>query len=232
MRSLWKLRRVRLYLYTVAGCMAVTAAGGVYAAVRVATAEPLPLPLETIRPPRDDGPLPTIVGGSDRSRIEPNLSGVATAVAGRLVEVRCWSDDGWRRLMRERALYYGEPATFLFGYAAIDERRIQLPGFFCDLLVHIADPDVPRLLRAQAAETFAHELEHVRGVASEQRAECYSYQTMGGIVQALGASKREARALARFAWNRLYDAEDAEYGAADCHDGGALDLRPTSSVWP
>jgi hypothetical protein len=232
MRSFWKLRRVRLYAYVVTGCVTVTAAGGVYAAVRAATAGPLPLPLETIRRPQDFGPLPSIAGRSEKSRIDPSLSAVATGVAERQVEVRCWSHRDWGRLIKERAAYYGEPATFLYGYAAVAQHRIHVPGFFCDLLSDVADQEVPRLLRAQAAETFAHELEHIRGIASEARAECYGYQTMGGIAQALGVGRREARRLARFAWAHLYDAEDPEYGSPDCHDGGAFDLHPTSSVWP
>jgi hypothetical protein len=232
MRSLWKLPRVRLYVYILTGCVAVTAAGGVYAAVRLASAGPLPLPLEAIRVPRDGGRLPEITGRSERSRIDPKLSQVATGIAGDPVEVRCWSPADWRRLMRERAAYYGEPVTFVYGYASVDQRRMHLPGFFCELLLEAGDRAVPRTLRAQAAETFAHELEHLRGVASEARAECYGYQTLASGARALGVSRREARRLARVAWNRLYDARDPEYGSPHCHEGGAFDLYPTRPFWP
>jgi hypothetical protein len=69
-------------------------------------------------------------------------------------------------------------------------------------------------------------------VASEARAECYAYQTLASVAGDLGVSGPEARRLARFAWNRLYDPRDSEYGSPHCHDGGAFDLHPTRPVWP
>jgi hypothetical protein len=232
MRSLWRIRRIRLYVYTAVGCIAVTAGSGIYAAVHLALAGPLPLPVESIKPPRDSGPLPTLTGPSARSRIDPTLSRVASDLGGRQVEVRCWAPPAWMRLMEERAAYYGEPVTVLFGYASGDERRIHLPSFFCDAVLVVGDTTVDRSVRAQAAEVFAHELEHLRGAETEAEAECDSYQSLASVAQALGADRGEARKLARAAWRRLYDPDDPEYGSAECRDGGALDRHPHSSEWP
>jgi hypothetical protein len=50
-------------------------------------------------PPGEVGPLPVVAGDSTRSRIEPRLGRVASSLAGKAVEVRCWSQADWIRLL-------------------------------------------------------------------------------------------------------------------------------------
>jgi hypothetical protein len=215
-----------------AACVLVTVSSGIYAAVSVALAGPLPLPVEAIRPPRDSGPLPTVTAPTRSSRIDPVLSRVASELAGREVEVRCWSARDWRVRMTEYAAYYGEPVTNYSGYVSWEDKRIQLPGKTCDQLRVVGKRALPLEARAWAAEVFTHELQHAEGMHDEARAECYSYQEMAEVARRLGASPREARLLALFAWAEFYPPDDPDYSSPHCHDGGALDLHPRSSVWP
>jgi hypothetical protein len=48
-------------------------------------------------------PLPRIGGASRRSRIEPLFSRVATPIARRPVEIRCWSADDWEIVLADTA---------------------------------------------------------------------------------------------------------------------------------
>jgi hypothetical protein len=90
----------------------------------------------------------------------------------------------------------------------------------------------PRDARAEVLATFAHELEHLRGIADEARAECYSHQNLAAVAQALGASRDEAHELGRVAWREFYPPSDPDYVSAECRNGGRLDLQLTNSSWP
>jgi hypothetical protein len=90
----------------------------------------------------------------------------------------------------------------------------------------------PRLGRAEALATFAHELEHLRGIDEEARAECYSYQHVAALAEALGASRREGQRLSRVAWRELYPPANPDYVSAECRNGGRLDLNPNRPRWP
>jgi hypothetical protein len=87
---------------------------------------------------------------------------------------------------------------------------------------------------ARSMLTLAHESIHLRGDMSEVDASCYGLQWVDYVAQQLGATPDDAAAIAS------YDADYAYplyknvpgYWSADCHDGGALDLHPDSSIWP
>ncbi len=80
--------------------------------------------------------------------------------------------------------------------------------------------------------TLAHESWHLAGEQSESVAECHALQTTAFVAERLGASPDEAEASARAVLYQLYPQMPSEYQSNDCRDGGPLDLRPQSSLWP
>lgn len=84
-----------------------------------------------------------------------------------------------------------------------------------------------------ALQTFTHEAAHLAGVDDEALAECLAMQNLAWFAAKAGASAEFAREIALDFWawyrrNRL----GTSYGHPECRDGGALDLRPASPVWP
>jgi hypothetical protein len=209
MRSLWRLRRVRLYVYAAVGCVAAIAAGGIYAAVHVALAEPVPVPARELAPPRHAG-----------------LSAVATSVVGQDVQVVCWSGREWRRYEAEAG-----PSA---GFVSEDREgpSVNLASETCGDLLGAGEVTTSREDRAWAVSVLAHELQHARGIDDEAVAECYAYQWMPTVAAALAVKPEEGRRLARLAWRRFYPPDDPAYFSRECRDGGALDLEPRSSDWP
>ena len=57
-------------------------------------------------------------------------------------------------------------------------------------------------------------------------------QTIRAAAIALGRTAREGRFLANLYWNRWYRWNPGSYRSRECRNGGALDLRPQSDVWP
>ena len=84
----------------------------------------------------------------------------------------------------------------------------------------------------QAVHTLAHEAVHLAGVRDEAEAECYGLQTVDLVAVRLGADLPTARALADYAFARLYPALPSHYRTDACHDGGSLDLVPGSATFP
>ena len=84
----------------------------------------------------------------------------------------------------------------------------------------------------QAVHTLAHEAVHLAGVRNEAEAECYGLQTVDLVAVRLGADRDTARALADYAFARLYPALPAHYRTDACRDGGPLDLVPGSATFP
>src|SRR5207244_8454350 len=63
-------------------------------------------------------PLPTRLGQTDVSRIDPRLSRFATLIADRSTQVRCWSVDGWLHVATEwRVLTSHVPEFWPLGIA-------------------------------------------------------------------------------------------------------------------
>ena len=176
---------------------------------------------------RDERPLPPVARSLDGSHIDSRLSGVATKLGRGRAEVRCWSGAEWAALVRE--LGEGEEVT---AYTTIDRRRVHLPWRTCSWLRVVGVRMFPRQGRAEAVATFAHELEHLRGIDDEARAECYSYQELAAVAEALGTTRGEAQRLSSVAWRELYPPADADYVSPECRNGGRLDLNPHRPRWP
>jgi hypothetical protein len=189
-------------------------------------------------PPGEVRPLPVIAGDSARSRIEPRFGRVASWLAGKPVEVRCWSPADWIRLLREEKAYTKHRIDEnTLGFAGIDGRRANFAPDICDALVdltyHRSRPSgaLARFPLAAAVVTLAHEPQHSKGVAVEAQAECYAIQAAAATAQRLGVDGAYARSLAALYWNH-YGEELPVYRSRECGDGGAYDLHPRSSDWP
>ena len=189
-------------------------------------------------PPGEVRPLPIIGGDSAASRIEPRFGEVASRLAGKRVELRCWSHGDWTRLLREEKAYTKHRIDEdTLGFAGIEGTRANLAPDVCDALVdlvyHHAHPSSPeaRFPLAAAVVTLAHEPQHSKGVAVEAQAECFAIQTAAATARRLGADPEYAAGLAGLYWQH-YGEELPVYRSSECRDGGAYDLHGASSSWP
>jgi hypothetical protein len=189
-------------------------------------------------PPGEVRRLPVVAGDSSRSRTEPRFGRVASWLAGKQVEVRCWSRADWLRLLREEKAYTKHRIDEdTLGFAAIEGTRVNLAPDVCDALVDLAYHHArPKSALAQfplaaAVVTLAHEPQHSKGVGVEAQAECYAIQLAAATAEHLGVDGRDAHALGALYWQH-YDEELPAYSSPECRDGGAYDLRPATSAWP
>lgn len=171
---------------------------------------------------------------ADRSRVEPRLTRVASALIGDEVEIRCWSQRDWLELIEDKE--QGTPHDFA-GIAG--------EGGPVDLAPEACRPLMPVLYTrwrpgrsdqeaevAYAVGILSHELEHVRGEMEEPVAECWGMQHLAGVARKLGLGRELSRRLARTYWKVIYPDSHPAYRSRECRDGGELDLRPRSSAWP
>jgi hypothetical protein len=191
-------------------------------------------------PPNDDGPLPTLGGLTDVSRIEPLYSELVSEIAGRRVEVRCWSEADWRDRSDEVAAW-SDHKTRPGGWSAYvswDEERANLSPAVCRSLGQWAygkrwpEDRWEGYYFAWSVKVLAHEAQHLRGIESEAEADCYGLQAMPAVARGLGLDAERGRFLAEYAWGYIYPRVRDDYWSAECRDGGDLDLRPSSPVWP
>jgi hypothetical protein len=169
---------------------------------------------------------------------DSRFSRVASSLAGKQVEVRCWASSGWPRLMREQSAYAGgglTPATL--GVADIGGRRIDLSPTVCAGLADLVDrkfrptDGIAQLRLAAALVTLAHEPQHSKGIATEAVAECYAIQLAPATAASLGVSRAYAASLVQTYW-RHYGNELPDYRSSACRQRGALDLHRADSIWP
>jgi hypothetical protein len=193
---------------------------------------------DQLLPPGEVRELPVVAGDAGTSRVEPRFGRIAGALAGKDLEVRCWSTDDWRRLMREEQTYTrGQLGADTLGFAGISGNRVSLAPDVCASLVDLAydrarpTDEAGRLLLATAVVTLSHEPQHSRGIADEGVAECNAIQVAHRTAMKLGASREYAESLVRAYW-RHYDEELAAYRSSECRKGGALDLGYANSIWP
>ena len=100
---------------------------------------------------------------------------------------------------------------------------------------------------AQSLLTLAHESIHLSGVVggrlssgalvgdqqAEAKAECYGIQWLPYAAEQFGTTSDDARAIAAYTYDFVYPrTKGTEYWSPECRDGGALDLKPSSSLWP
>jgi hypothetical protein len=189
-------------------------------------------------PPGEVRSLPVIAGDTEQSRLEPRFGRIAGALAGKQLEVRCWSEADWRRLMREERSYtHGKLGPETLGFAGIGGARANLGPEVCGGLVDLAyerarpADEAGRLMLAAAVVTLSHEPQHSKGISRESVAECNAIQLANETAIKLGADPAYAAALVRTYW-RHYAEELPAYRSPQCRQGGTLDLGRPTSIWP
>ena len=153
------------------------------------------------------------------------LAEVASEIALRDVRVRCQGAVGaaldvtWE----DGSVWFdasGEPADVTDLKRHVCKRLSAFPD--------VADDDI--IVRAM--NTLAHESWHLAGVRNEATAECYAVQTIEFTAKRLGADPPRARQLALAFVVTQYERMPSSYQSEECRDGGELDLRRDSPVWP
>jgi hypothetical protein len=196
------------------------------------------LQADQMLPPGEVRPLPVIAGAAEESRLEPRFGRIASALAGKQIEVRCWSSVDWPYLIREeRAYTHGTLNANTLGFADIGGNRVNLGPSVCGGLVDLAykrarpTDEIGQFLLAAAVVTLSHEPQHSKGVAEESVAECNAIQLAIRTAVELGASSAYAASLVRTYW-RHYNEELPAYRSPQCRKGGTLDLGQADSIWP
>lgn len=196
------------------------------------------LAADQMLPPGEVRSLPVIAGDVAQSRVEPRFGRVASALAGKQLEVRCWSGADWQRLIREESSYtHGKLGANTLGFAGIGSTRVNLGPAVCDGLVDLAyrrarpTDEAGQLMVAAAVVTLSHEPQHSIGIAAESVAECNAIQFANGTAIKLGATAAYAAELVRAYW-RHYGEEIPAYRSSECRSGGRLDLGRADSIWP
>jgi hypothetical protein len=185
------------------------------------------------------------------ARTEARLRPVASAIAGRELEVDCQSL--WGSLLDAQSRH-GE---VWFGPDGVPEARIFLTHPTCERLEgfagrgHHAELDCLASVDWRAAEplppgsdcyrrssgtvyallTLAHEAYHSAGVVDEATTNCYAIQAMAWATSALGAGEREAERVA-LAMAALAPYQRGPYATSSCRSGTELDLHPETASFP
>jgi hypothetical protein len=179
-------------------------------------------------------PLPRVGGDSEQSRVELRFSRVGSELARKRVEVRCWSEHEWPRVVGEWGAYIG--TNDIGAFAQPDTDRVSLAPETCRALVGFAyERERPASGDevAYAVGVLAHESEHLlSAAASEAETECYGMQAIRRVARRLGADAAYADRLAMRYWFEIYPSEPAGYKSGECVNGGSLDANPESSRWP
>ena len=164
----------------------------------------------------------TAAAGVSVTKPRTPLERVASRIAGRNVRIRCGERREWTAV--------GED---VLGFAVVGGDLSTLAPTVCARLEAMERGERPLdlLMSGAALVTVAHESEHLHGIANEAVAECYGIQRATIVASALGIGREYAAAALRAYWNAYPDRPSA-YRSADCHDGGALDLRPATTAWP
>ena len=171
---------------------------------------------------------------SRKSRAQIRYSRVVSEILGEGVIVRCWSQADWRELATET----GESPTHTAGFVREYGASGNLAPDICSTLDAFTygrkrPTDAEgKLDLAHALITLAHEGEHVIGTRNEAAAECHAMQRVRFLARALGANKSYARMIATHGWTDVYPRMSPQYRSPKCYDGGPLDLRKKTSVWP
>lgn len=226
-----KKRRRRRWRLAVLLCALAVGAGLLYLATT-------PPPGASIR--REGGQLPSGVGLDSPSRLDPTLSRVASDLAGRPTQVRCWSKPDWERHTARLATAF--PRLGRLGpwraYTSRSLRTVNVSPEICAELTALAHGRAPVWRHASqdalawSVEALAHESQHASGILSEVQANCYGMQSTATAALLLGRTWKEGRYLATAYWKHWYPWLGPSVSSSECRDGGALDLHLGSDVWP
>jgi hypothetical protein len=174
---------------------------------------------------RDEQSLELGTGPGDGSRADIAFSAYATSVVGDPVEVRCWSEGDWRRVVIEDNAWNDvndDPVT-LYGWADEVDDRIHMRLEQCNAISRLAElgtPDRSSAARGTAADslgTLAHEIQHfLLPDADEAKVECAAVRTFARVAERLGLDRASAVALADYYRAEIYPEQPEEYRRGGC----------------
>jgi hypothetical protein len=166
------------------------------------------------------------------------LEAAARPYAGRDPIVLCWSDKQWDELSEEWALISVDE-LWPIGFADPNTGQIHLAPEICGPLGRFFGGNYAPHLNEESLDlaialvTLAHEAEHLRSPeASEADVECVAMQRVRDLVQTEGRSESYIKLMGGLALDVAYPNNPPKYRTKRCHDGGALDIRPETTVWP
>lgn len=174
---------------------------------------------------RDEQPLALATGATVESRADVRLSAEASDLIDDPVEVRCWSEPDWRRIIDEDNAWNDENESHvdLVGWTAQDVDRIHLVLDVCNTIVRAEAGDVSAWTRseqvdaADAVETLLHEIQHfILPDASEAKVECSAIRALPAFAQRFGVSPAAARELEELYRAEVYPDLDDEYTRGGC----------------
>lgn len=169
---------------------------------------------------RDEQPLGFGTEVTEESRADIRLSERASESIDDAVEVRCWSDDDWRRVVAEDDAWNGEStdADDLVGFSDNTDERIHIVLDFCNTMSRVEAGDVDRWSRddriqaADALETLAHEIQHFLDTeADEATVECRAIHALPAFARRFGVSGSTAIELAALYRTEIYPDLDDKY---------------------
>ncbi|MEZ5100079.1 MAG: hypothetical protein R3C15_09830 [Thermoleophilia bacterium] len=181
------------------------------------------------------------VDGARTATTEDTLARIASEIARRDVSVDCAG------IVKDVFDISGDEGTVRFDNAGRPEDATHLkravcqrlhdfpkarlePGYRCVYEATGCPDDV--LKSIQAVHTLAHEAWHLQGQADEGVAECYGLQTTAYVAQRLGADAAQAQAIASYVYANVYPTLPQSYQNGECRNGGKLDLKRGTPVFP
>jgi hypothetical protein len=178
---------------------------------------------------------------ADRAR-DNRLSDIASEIAGRSVRVDC--PNFLQGLVDIRP----DGGTVSFDASGRPSNETNLQTSVCSALSHYGKTRKKQAFACVRGETrcrqevemavnavlvLSHEAHHLRGIRAENETQCYAVQTLALVSERLGSPLDEAQAVARHYLAVDQPQVDSAYVLpGECRDGGALDLHPSSAIWP
>jgi hypothetical protein len=158
---------------------------------------------------------------------EHRLAAAAGSLAGTTVSVHCQTfAEAWMDVGPELGLVP-------FGPDGVPEHRTLIKWDTCRKLagwLH-SDHAHPSLDQVIAVHVLTHESMHMAGTQDEAVTECRATQRDVRMAMLLGATHRQARALAATYWREVYPRMTDGYRAAACAPGGSLDEHLPDAPW-
>lgn len=158
--------------------------------------------------------LPTVASETNVSHIDPTLGAVASTLAGRSVQVRCWSASDWARILRLRG-------DHVVGFTNQGTWSIQLSPSVCRPLMALRYRAIEPTGEGAwslsfAVVVFGHEAGHLVRGTNESAAECFGLQAARQTARLTGADATYATLLATLYRTNIYPHRPAIYRAGGC----------------
>ena len=174
---------------------------------------------------RDEQPLPLRSGVTDGSRADVVFSDMASDAVGHPVEVRCWDEKEWSRVVTESNAWHDDDddPDELLGWPDESADLIHLTLEICNTMT-VARRSNPstwarheRIDAIDSIETLSHEIGHFLSPdASEAEVECRTIRSLPKFLARFGVTGAEAGELTELYRRAVYPLLDDEYTEGGC----------------